>query len=407
MTLTAVLHLKWAIKLEVSDTIGLIIEAMLPVIIPIIAAVTTAYILKTCWDRYRRHVAREEMKKLYGAQPPAKYPHKDPILGIDLVLTEDRAVENDIYLKSLEDRFRRFGNTVHENLLGWWVLMTNEPQNIQAILSTKFEDWRFGFLRDAAFKPLMGDAIFTMEGKDWDHSRAFLRPQFVRQQYGSAEMFEQHVENLFKAIPRTGETVDLQKLFFNYTLDAATDFLFGQPVNALLPEKESKGSELAVAFYEAQYMCSERLRTGPLALLPASRSYLRACKRCHRWIDGHVSQALANHHRSSHLQKAPIDSGHNGGDTKERFILLEEVVKETSDPIRIRSEMISILIAGRDTTASALSSLWFVLARRPDVVEKLRAEINELEGQKPTFERLKKMKYLQWTIHEGMLCRLF
>ena len=349
-----------------------------------------AYVAKILRDQYTLHASRQTKKRQNGCLPPPTYPHKDPILGLDLVLKENTLVETNLYLFGVQECLRKYGNTLFEKLLGWWVIVTDEPENIKAMLATNAEDWGFGFLRQATFRPLLGEGIFTLEGKAWEHSRAFLRPQFMKQQYGSAELFERHLANLIRIIPEDGATVDLQKVFFDYTLDAATDFLFGEPVGALLPKEESRGSELAAAFYEAQFEASERMRMGPLALLPPSKRFTRACKRCHNWIDGHVSRALTAQH------------SHGSAKTNEnRFIMLEEVVKETDDLVRIRSEMISILIAGRDTTASALSSLWFTLARRPDIVSKLRTEVEELGGEKPTFERLKTMRYLQWTIQEG------
>lgn len=62
-----------------------------------------------------------------------------------------------------------------------------------------------------------------------------LRPNFVRTQIGDIEMFEKHVEHLIQAIPRDGSTVHLQDLFFRFSLDVATDLLFGKSTNTLAP----------------------------------------------------------------------------------------------------------------------------------------------------------------------------
>ena len=62
-----------------------------------------------------------------------------------------------------------------------------------------------------------------------------LRPNFVRTQIGDVEMFEKHVEHLIQAIPRDGSMVDLQDLFFRFSLDVATDLLFGESTNTLAP----------------------------------------------------------------------------------------------------------------------------------------------------------------------------
>src|SRR5438876_3219752 len=92
-------------------------------------------------------------------------------------------------------------------------------------------DYGFG-ARPDVFAPLLGKGIFTQEGAAWKHSRELLRKQFVRAQYQDLRYFHEHVGNLNAAMPEHG-TVDLQPLFFNLTLDVATELLFGKSVYSL------------------------------------------------------------------------------------------------------------------------------------------------------------------------------
>lgn len=92
------------------------------------------------------------------------------------------------------------------------------------------------------------------------------------------------------------------------------------------------------------------------------------------------------------------------GEVDNRYVFLHQLVKETGDKLQIRSELLNILLAGRDTTASLLSNVWWQIARRPDVCAKLRAEVDQLDGIPPTFAQLKDMKYLRWVLNE---CKLF
>jgi len=47
----------------------------------------------------------------------------------------------------------------------------------------------------------VGDGIFVQDGKAWEHSRALLRPNFVRGQVSDLQMEERHVQNLMKVLP--------------------------------------------------------------------------------------------------------------------------------------------------------------------------------------------------------------
>lgn len=73
-------------------------------------------------------------------------------------------------------------------------------------------------------------------GYRWQHSREMLRPNFARTQIGDVDMFERHVQHLIQAIPRDGSTALLQDLFFQFSMDVATDLLFGESTNTLAPD---------------------------------------------------------------------------------------------------------------------------------------------------------------------------
>lgn len=76
-----------------------------------------------------------------------------------------------------------------------------------------------------------------------------LRPNFIRTQIGDIDMFEKHVQHLIQAIPRDGSTVHLQDLFVRFSLDVATDLLFGESTNTLAPDSvDAEVTEFVDAF---------------------------------------------------------------------------------------------------------------------------------------------------------------
>jgi cytochrome P450 len=104
--------------------------------------------------------------------------------------------------------------TTFKTSLGRIVIITIEPRNVQAILALKFKDFDLGSPRNKAMSPLLGQGIFTSDGQLWEHSRALVRPNFVRNQVADIDVYEKHVSNLIDNIPLDGSTVDLQELFF-------------------------------------------------------------------------------------------------------------------------------------------------------------------------------------------------
>ena len=90
----------------------------------------------------------------------------------------------------------------------------------------------------------------------WQHSREMLRPNFVRTQVGDVDMFEKHVENLVQVIPKDGSTIRMQDLFFQFSLDVATDLLFGESTSTLAPDFADAE---VTAFVDAYDYCLQNL----------------------------------------------------------------------------------------------------------------------------------------------------
>lgn len=90
------------------------------------------------------------------------------------------------------------------------------------------------------------------------------------------------------------------------------------------------------------------------------------------------------------------------GQEKGRYVFADELVTKTNDKYRVRSELLNILLAGRDTTASLLSNVWWTLARRPDIFNKVQDEIAFLDGAAPDYQQIKDMKYLRALLNESL-----
>lgn len=101
------------------------------------------------------------------------------------------------------------------------------------------------------------------------------------------------------------------------------------------------------------------------------------------------------------LQDTPEKaSGYVESSKKRRYVFLEHLVERTRDPDVLRDQLMSSLLGGRDTTSTLLSNLFFVLARRPDVWQKLKAEIEQIKVQAPTMEDIQGAKYARNCIQE-------
>ena len=361
------------------------------------------YVLYHLYWEFTVGASRRAMIREYGCKPIKSYPEfnnfPQNIFGTKIIFQAMDALKQGSLLETIRARFLRNGTTISFKLFFTDFYSTTEPENLKTIMALNFKQWSLGPRRKDAFLPLLGHGIFTTDGAAWHHSRELLRPNFTRSQVGDLDTFENHVSQMIKAIPRDGSTIDLQDLFFQLTMDSATEFLFGESTNCLAPGQAPERSvEFAQAFNRSQEEISETFRTGKLgSFVRSKKQFNKDAKACHDFVDHFVRKGL-EYRKTLDLSKGPPEPKDG-----ERYIFLHELVKRTGDPIMIRSELLNILLAGRDTTASLLSEVWFVLARRPDIWAKLRAEVDKLEGKRPTFQNIKDMRYLRMVLNEGEL----
>lgn len=283
------------------------------------------------------------------------------------------------------------------------IIITKDPENLKAMLATQFNEFALG-TRHKHFYPLLGDGIFTLDAQGWKDSRSLLRPQFSREQVAHVKSLEPHIRLLEKHFKKTeGKPFDIQDFFFKFTMDTATEFLFGESVDTLKDTSigESAGIDFeerlqfAEAFNTSQTYLSSRTYLQVFYFLVNSKRFRDSNKVVHRFTDFFVNKALST-------PENELEEKSKGG-----YTFLYELARQSRNPRVLRDQALNILLAGRDTTAGLLSFTFFELARNPDVWNKLRAAvINDFGTGTPedieaiTFETLKKCEYLKFVINE-------
>lgn len=335
----------------------------------------------------------------HGCKPIAHTPNMDPILGLDMVRKQLRDAKAHKALERATQRFKDHGNTFRSRWLLRDTIVTIEPDNIKTILALNFNDYGIGH-RLQHFRPLLGAGIFDTDGQHWHDSRALIRPNFTRDQVADLAAFERLIPDLFALIPRDGKTtVDLQSLFFRYTIDSATEFLFGQSVGSL-KDVPTTGISFAEAFDYAQDSIRMRSILGPLDIFHRDSKAAKCNKVCRELAQQFVEkavEAVQNNQESIHHQQ---QQPHHDDEKRAKYVFSHELARRTSDKLRILDELMNVLLAGRDTTASLLSNMFFMLAKNPSIWAKLQAEVADLEGRRPTYEELRNLKYLRCCINE-------
>ncbi|KAJ5453411.1 uncharacterized protein N7458_004367 [Penicillium daleae] len=175
------------------------------------------------------------------------------------------------------------------------------------------------------------------------------------------------------------------------TIDSVTEFFFGESVESQLAAlrglQRPEGS-FAYYFEKSQWVCAQRSRFEKLSFLADNKETRYSDQQVHAFVDKFVDKALN-----------AVPNEKRVGEEKGQYVFLDAQVATTRDLIEIRSQLLNILLAGRDTTTSLLSWTVLMLAHHPETFGTYSSP------QNITFASLKSCNYLQYCMNESL--RLF
>ena len=301
-------------------------------------------------------IVNAQRNKRLEAELISKHNCKDPVrlyykwpLAIDLMVEAFKADQAGAIMAFFLSIIERTGTTFEQILLGSRGIDTIDPKNLEAVLSTQFDEFGLG-ARSDNFRALLGHGIFTQDGAPWRSSRDLLKPQFMETRSKAFTDIQDEVERfVVKAKALSTGVVDLQPLFFRLTLDTTMAVLFGRSLDSSEVRGRADETAFAKAFDYAQHQLARRGRLGDLYWLIDGKEFRRSCKAVHSFVDSIVAEAL-----EETQEEAP------GEGSAERYVFLKALISKTRDPIALRDQLVNVLLAGRDTTACLLSWTLYV-----------------------------------------------
>ncbi|EIW81948.1 cytochrome P450 monooxygenase pc-2 [Coniophora puteana RWD-64-598 SS2] len=323
--------------------------------------------------------------------------------------------------QSIAADHKAVGNTMTMRILWDDRIETIEPEYIKAILATQFNEHWKGPKSNELMTSLLGTGVFNSDGETWKFHRSMTRPFFTKDRISHFDNFDRHAEDALaqaKARLREGHPADFQDLISRFTLDSATEFLFGKdvqslsaglvyppnsPLAAASAAKDHPANVFAHAFGEAQVGTATRFFFAGLWRLREfwTDEVQKHMNVCNQFAEPILNEALA---RKREMKESGLDQAREKGEVEEGETLLDHLVNVTEDKTLIRDEIMNIMIAGRDTTACTLTMAVYMLTQHPDMMHRLREEVLTKVGpsRRPTLEDMRDMKYLRAFINETL-----
>jgi cytochrome P450 len=309
--------------------------------------------------------------------PPGPKGH--PILGVMPEFNRDTL--------GFITRCRDYGDVVRARFLYVTAYFIYHPDDIEYVVSTNARNFfKSMSLRSNFFHRLVGNGLLTSEGEMWKRQRRLAQPAFHRQRisaYGDVMVnYAQRMSSMWQA----GEVRDIHRDMMRLTLEIVVKTLFNADVSQDADKVGRTLAEIVKPFASQatiKWILDNRLPT------PAHRRFHREAQK----IDDIVYRIIADR-RASGLDR---------GDLLSMLLAAHDEDGSQMTDKQLRDEVMTIFLAGHETTALTLSWTWYLLAQNPLVQQKFHAEIDDvLGGRLPTLEDLPRLKYSDMIAREAM-----
>jgi cytochrome P450 len=285
-------------------------------------------------------------------------------------------------------RCRDYGDVVRMRFFYLRVYFLYNPDDIEWVLSTNAKNFiKARTLRTPFFKRLVGNGLLTSEGDTWRRQRRLAQPAFHRQRIsGYGEVMVEYAARMI-AQWRTGETRDLHRDMMRLALEIVVKTLFNADVSGEADRVGQVLSQMVKPFASQatmKWILDNRLPTR------AHRQFHAAA----REIDEIVYKIIGERRAS----------GIDHGDLLSMLLAAhdEDDGSQMTDR-QLRDEVMTLFLAGHETTALTLSWAWYLLAQNPEAEKKFHTELDEvLAGRPPTVADLPRLKYTEMIAKESM-----
>lgn len=280
-------------------------------------------------------------------------------------------------LDRMIELFARHGDTyrVYVPTRKAYTYVIHHPDDVKRVLVSNHRNYTKGVGLDRV-KILLGKGIMTSEGELWKRQRYMMQPMFHRRVITEfASVIDAENERFMarlEALAARGEIVNLTDEMSELTLDIVLRSIFGADLERM--SQQLGGNPF-------QLVTKEQARNLQFAFKFRSLTKL--------------VQELVQRRRAAGEEHADYVG-----------MLMNARDKETGDPMSDRElidEVMTLIVAGHETTASALNWTWYLLSQHPEIEAKLHAEVDSAPvTEAPSLAQMESLAYTQQVVNEAL-----
>ena len=282
---------------------------------------------------------------------------------------------------------KEYGDVAYFRLGPQPAFFVNHPDYIRDVLVTNQQHYFKGLALQRA-KRLLGEGLLTSEGDFHRRQRRLSQPAFHRARIATYATAMTHFASQISSEWKDGETRDISQEMMRLTLAIVGKTLFDADVASDATEVGQAMSVVMDLFNTITIPFYELLEKLPLPQI--------------RRFDGAKAKLDAIIYRMIEQRRR---AGEDRGDLLSMLLLAQDVEGdgERMTDEQLRDELMTIFLAGHETTANALTWTWYLLSQHIDAEAKLHEEVDAvLGGRVPTFDDIPQLKYTERVLSESM-----
>lgn len=281
----------------------------------------------------------------------------------------------------------KFGDIVYFSFGPQPVYLINNPDFIKEVLVNNPRNYikSRGLQRS---KKLLGEGLLTSEGDAHKRQRRLVQPAFHRQRIANYAKIMIEYGQEMRDHWQAGETLEITQEMMRLTLRIVAKTLFDAEVKTEADELGQAMGNFVHTFKMLTLPFSEYIEKLPL---PSVRKLNQSRDMLNRTIYGFINERRK--------------SGRDHGDLLSMLLMAQDEEGDGTGmtDLQVRDEVMTLFLAGHETTANALSWTWYLLSQHPDVEAKVWQEIDRVLGDRlPTAEDFPQLKYLEMVLAESM-----
>ncbi len=280
---------------------------------------------------------------------------------------------------------REYGDIVSLGFGPYSVYLLSNPEHIDYVLRHTNQQ----FIKSQVLKSnklVLGEGLLTSEGEFWHRQRRLAQPGFRRQQIAAyGDIMIAFADKMLSAW-QDGEVHDVHADMMQLTLEIVAKCLFNADVAG---EAQDVGAALNISLEHFNYRAKTLFLIPDSFPTPENLRFRGAVKQLDEIVYG-----IINHRRTS---------GENPADLLSMLMEAEDEDGSHMTDKQLRDEVMTLFLAGHETTANTLSWTWMLLSQHPEVQAKLQSELQTvLGGRNPTPGDQSHLPYTTMVITEAM-----